>query len=145
MMSAGRKGKPLQIGRKSEPEPERICPRCGQPYRWLERKVIDGRTYLFAVHNGYRSCYLGPVDGYVRGTITHPFLKLSAFGATPREELERRLEYLDENVRSLPKLVSTEEDRWRILEALEKARRMFEGGGAEAGGAEHSLDSGGGG
>jgi hypothetical protein len=141
-MSAGGKGKPLQLGGKSERKPERICPRCGQPYNWLETKTMHGRRYLFAVHviNGVRkSCYLGPEDGYVHAARTHPFLQLSAFRANPREELERRLRYIEENAQSLPKLVSTEEDRRRVLEVLDRVRRIFEGGAGQ------STDPGGGG
>ena len=112
---------------KSERRPERICPRCGQPYRWLERKMIDGREYLFAVHDGYRRCYLGPVGGYALMKVTHPYLKLTGFGATPREELERRLRYIEENVRGLLELASTEEDRRRVLEVLDRAISVFKG------------------
>jgi hypothetical protein len=112
---------------KSEPKPERICPRCGQPYNWLETKKMHGRRYLFAVHNGYRRCYLGPVDGYALMKVTHPFLQLTGFGANPREELERRLRYLEENAQGLLKLVSTEEDRRRVLETLDRAISVFKG------------------
>jgi len=115
---------------KSERRPERICPRCGQPYRWLETKTMDGREYLFAVHviNGVRkSCYLGPEDGYALMKVTHPYLKLTGFGATPREELERRLRYIEENVRGLLELASTEEDRRRVLEVLDRAISVFKG------------------
>jgi hypothetical protein len=141
-MSTGGKGKPLQLVGKSEPKPERICPRCGQPYNWLEKRTIGDRTYLIAVHvvNGVREiCYLGPVGGYKIGAKTHPFLQLTGFGANPREEFERRLEYLDENVRGLLKLASTEEDRRRVLEALERATRMAKDGAGQ------SMDPGGGG
>jgi len=133
---------------KSERKPGRICPRCGHPYNWLEKRTIGNNTYLIAVHvvNGVRkNCYLGPVDRYVVGAKTHPYLQLTGFGANPREEFERGLKYLDENVWGLLKSASTKEDRDRVLEALERARRMFEEGGAEAGGAEHSTASGGGG
>jgi len=101
--------------------------------------MIAGREYLFAVHNGYRRCYLGPVHGYKIGAKTHPFLQLTGLRANPREELERRLKYIEESFQSLPELVSTEEDRRRVLEALERARRIFEGGAGQ------STDSGGGG
>jgi hypothetical protein len=120
---------------KSEPKPERICPRCGQPYNWLEKRTIGDRTYLIAVHvvNGVREiCYLGPVGGYKIGAKTHPFLQLTGFGANPREELERRLKYIEENAQSLPKLVSTEEDRRRVLEVLDRVRRIFEGGAGQS-------------
>ena len=115
---------------RSERKPERICPRCGQPYNWLEKRTIGDRTYLIAVHvvNGVREiCYLGPEDGYALMKVTHPYLKLTGFGATPREELERRLRYLEENAQSLLKLVSTEEDRRRVLEVLDRAISVFKG------------------
>jgi hypothetical protein len=115
---------------KSEPKPERICPRCGQPYNWLETKTMHGRRYLFAIHvtDGVRkSCYLGPVGGYKIGAKTHPYLRLTGFGANPREEFERRMKYLDESVQGLLKLASTEEDRRRVLEALDRAISVFKG------------------
>ena len=89
--------------------------------------MIDGREYLFAVHDGYRRCYLGPVYGYKIGAKTHPFLQLTGFGATPREELERRLEYIEEILQGLLELASTEEDRRRVLEALDRAITVFKG------------------
>jgi len=91
---------------------------------------MHGRTYLIAVHvvNGVRkSCYLGPVDGYVHMKVTHPYLRLTGFGATPREELERRLEYVEEILQGLLELASTEEDRRRVLEALDRAITVFKG------------------
>jgi len=89
--------------------------------------MIDGREYLFAVHDGYRRCYLGPVDGYKIGAKTHPYLRLTGFGANPREEFERYLRYFNENIRGLLKLASTEEDRRRVLEALDRAISVFKG------------------
>ena len=56
----------------------KICPRCGGPVSWFERKRIKSgkgyRYYLIAVHKdekGRRKCYLGPAEGYVFGSITH--------------------------------------------------------------------------
>jgi hypothetical protein len=46
-----------------------VCPRCGAPYRHLEYKTVQGRTYVYAYHGkqGRRPvlCYLGPADSYV--------------------------------------------------------------------------------
>ena len=49
-----------------------LCPKCMQPYRWIERHKVRGRVYLYAVHGERREggkrkverCYLGPVDRY---------------------------------------------------------------------------------
>jgi RNA polymerase-binding transcription factor DksA len=46
----------------------RVCPRCGRPIDWLERRVRNGHVYIYAYHyvkdeNGKRKvkkCYLGP-------------------------------------------------------------------------------------
>jgi hypothetical protein len=64
-----------------EEKPLRICPRCGRPYDWVERrKVRTGpntyRYYYYAVHLDRETrrrdvCYLGPVDGYSHGAVTH--------------------------------------------------------------------------
>ena len=63
----------------------RVCPRCGKRYDWLERKIIYGRTYVYAVHEHkeggkkYRKrCYLGPAYGYKHGTATHGGLVLKS-------------------------------------------------------------------
>ena len=62
-------------------KPLRVCPRCGRPYDWVERrKVRTGpntyRYYYYAVHldretKRREACYLGPVDGYSHGAVTH--------------------------------------------------------------------------
>ena len=58
-----------------------VCPRCGSVIDWKERvKVRTSRNtyryYLIAVHvdrdtKKRRKCYLGPVEGYVAGAVTH--------------------------------------------------------------------------
>ncbi len=52
----------------------RVCPRCGQPISYIERRRIGNNVYYYAVHyEGYergpdekprpklRRCYLGPL------------------------------------------------------------------------------------
>ena len=45
-----------------------LCPRCGAPYRTLEYKTINGKTYVYAYHGKVGKkpmlCYLGPADAY---------------------------------------------------------------------------------
>jgi hypothetical protein len=64
-----------------EGKPLRICPRCGRPYDWVERRRVKTglgtyRYYYYAVHLDRETkrrevCYLGPVDGYSHGAVTH--------------------------------------------------------------------------
>jgi len=75
-----------------------ICPRCGQPYRWIYQETIHGRAYLYAVHeyvdeNGRkrrRKCYLGPAGSYEYVSKTHD---LEFYG--PIKD-DRYIKYLEE-------------------------------------------------
>jgi len=76
---------------------KRICPRCGQPFRWIYSETIYGRTYLYAVHEEVegnkkkrRKCYLGPADSYEYVSKTHD---LSFYGMTKED---RYVTYLEE-------------------------------------------------
>jgi len=83
---------------------QRICPRCGEPFSYVKRRVVNGRTYLYAVHYlGYtkeggkvrkitRECYLGPEDRYIHASTTHEKEGLQLKGLVDRRRL---LEYLD--------------------------------------------------
>jgi len=88
----------------------RICPRCGEPFSYIKRRVVNGRVYLYAVHyHGYvkgedgkikkitRECYLGPEESYVHASKTHQRegLKLKGLSDSRRflEYLDRLLEY----------------------------------------------------
>jgi len=74
-----------------------ICPRCGQPFRWIYSETIHGRAYLYAVHeyvdeNGRkrrRKCYLGPADSYEYVSKTHD---LEFYGMTKDDRYIRYLE-----------------------------------------------------
>jgi hypothetical protein len=75
------------------------CPRCGSPVSWYERARRGERYYLLAVHfdpesRSRRKCYLGPVEGYEHGSITHPMMELKGFGSDVREEVRRRADYV---------------------------------------------------
>jgi len=69
-----------------------ICPRCGQPYRYLEKRKIGNNVYYYAVHyEGYergpdgkprpklRKCYLGP-EKYIVASKLHSDLGLTLKG-----------------------------------------------------------------
>jgi hypothetical protein len=78
-------------------EIQKICPRCGEPYRWIYRENIHGRSYLYAVHeyvdeNGRkrrRKCYLGPEGNYEYVSATHD---LEFYGLTKEDRYIRYLE-----------------------------------------------------
>jgi len=89
---------------------QRICPRCGEPFSYIKRRVVNGRVYLYAVHyQGYvkgekgkvrkitRECYLGPKDRYVHASTTHEKegLRLKGLGDSRRlpEYLDKLLDY----------------------------------------------------
>jgi hypothetical protein len=108
-----------------------ICPRCGQPYRYLERRRIGNNVYYYAVHyEGYergpdgkprpklRRCYLGP-NVYIEVSKTHSDLGLTFKGLI---EEGRERDYMDA-------LASTIEGRLRDgslrpEEALELAAKL---------------------
>jgi uncharacterized OB-fold protein len=109
------------------------CPRCGSPVSWYERARRGERYYLLAVHfdpqsKSRRKCYLGPVDGYDHGSITHPMMELKGFGADVKEELRRRTEYamdaLDFLIDYLERLGAPEAEELKELQ--EKLRIMLE-------------------
>jgi len=105
----------------SQASQKKICPRCGQPYRWIYQETIHGRTYLYAVHeyvdkNGKKKrkkCYLGPTDSYEYISKTHGL----AFYGLDRKD--RYVRYLEEiiNLFDFYEPVSTD---------LEEFKRDFE-------------------
>ena len=108
----------------AQPQPE-VCPRCGEPISFIERRKIGNRVYLYAVHyygfeRGPRGkvrprlkrCYLGPADSplvSVSYTATAPqegsvYDRLSALTGLPAEEVERQIRELLEAERRLREL-----------------------------------------
>jgi len=82
----------------SHSKERRICPRCGEPYSYVEKIDIGERSYLYAVHyyvdendrRRKRRCYLGPVDGYEYVSKTHEII----FYGLDRQD--RYIRYLEE-------------------------------------------------
>jgi len=117
---------------------QRICPRCGEPFSYLKRRVVNGRVYLYAVHyHGYvkgedgrvrkitRECYLGPEDKYIHASTTHEREGLRLKGLV---DSRRFLEYLDKLLEYAvrgdldPALKS--EVAWRLEKALAELRKQ---------------------
>jgi hypothetical protein len=95
----------------------KVCPKCGQPYSYIEEIDIGGRLYLYAVHyvkdeSGKRKkkrCYLGPKDGYEYVSKTHEII----FYGLDRQD--RYIRYLEEilDLFTSDEPVSTEPDEFK--------------------------------
>ncbi|MGB9734461.1 MAG: hypothetical protein ACPL2E_07715 [Conexivisphaera sp.] len=66
----------------------RVCPRCGAPYTYLERRARGGVIYYYAVHEEHEGGrrirtkhYLGP-EVYTAGQVTHLKIGVELEGAT---------------------------------------------------------------
>jgi hypothetical protein len=86
----------------------KICPRCGEPFAWLERRRHGNYVYLYAVHehreNGARRrrrCYLGPEEEVGQ--------KPEEARASPRLEAEEVLSEGEEEPRAAGKEIPDEE------------------------------------
>ena len=65
---------------------EKLCPKCGLPYSYIEERKVGNNVYYYAVHYSKikgkrrkRYCYLGP-KSYVNVARTHEDLGLSFKG-----------------------------------------------------------------
>jgi hypothetical protein len=89
----------------------KICPRCGQPYQYIESHTVGGRTYLYAVHGreGKKKirCYLGPAGSYEYVSRTHD-IDFRGYADKDRyiKYLDEIIEFLTENEKSLESRVS---------------------------------------
>ena len=106
----------------------RVCPRCGLPYSYIERRVVGGRVYLYAVHiykakeggktkRRVRKCYLGPEDSYEYVSMMHEREGLRLKGLMNRERI---IEYLDAIIRYI-ETNGNEETLRKIRSRLERA------------------------
>jgi len=99
-----------------------ICPRCGAPYRHLEYKTVQGRTYVYAYHGkqGRRPilCYLGPADSYV--VVENIF----ALGLRNIEDVD--LTAVAYNAASLFQIRARRKDPEERREAAERLKRLAE-------------------
>ena len=108
---------------------EKICPRCGQKYSYIERRKVGSQVYLLAVHyfkvggkRKVRKCYLGPESEYIYVSRLHEFPLRGPL------DKERILKYL----RSLVALLVLRKDKFdektkrEIKEELIKAIESLE-------------------
>jgi len=105
-----------------------ICPRCGLPYSWLDRRVVGDKVYLYAVHvverkgrsRKIRKCYLGPEESYRYVSMMHEREGLVLKGLA---DGDRALKYLDAIINYLS---SIELDRSLAKELTAKLKQLAE-------------------
>ena len=116
---------------EAQPQGLPICPRCGQPYRYLERRKIGNNVYYYAVHyEGYergpdgrprpklRKCYLGPAE-YIEVTKTHSDLGMTFKGLI---EGNREMDYMEALANTIE--ARLRDGSLRPEEALELAKKL---------------------
>ena len=76
---------------------EKVCPKCGQKYSYIEEREVGNNVYYYAVHYVYKNkkqkkryCYLGAKD-YINVAKLHEDLGLNLHGQI---ENNRALSYL---------------------------------------------------
>jgi hypothetical protein len=69
-----------------EKEEEKLCPKCGSPYSYIEEREVGNNVYYYAVHYSKtkgkrkkRYCYLGAKD-YINVAKVHEDLGLNLHG-----------------------------------------------------------------
>jgi hypothetical protein len=108
-------------------EEERLCPKCGLPYSYIEERKVGNNVYYYAVHysktNGKRKkryCYLGAKD-YINVAKVHEDLGLSFHGQI---ENNRTIDYLRQILNYLKNEAKEEEKQ----EATTLIKNFLEGG-----------------
>jgi len=71
---------------EQQQEEEKVCPKCGQRYSYIEEREVGNNVYYYAVHYTYKNkkqkkryCYLGAKD-YINVAKVHEDLGLSLHG-----------------------------------------------------------------
>ena len=117
---------------------DRVCPRCGQPYSYVERHRVGNNVYVYAVHYlGYtrgpdgrvhkrvRKCYLGPADRATTGAD-------SAAAQAAADGEDSSVE--EGSYRAVAALVGTmtpEDIERQVRELMESLREIRKGQGAQ--------------
>ena len=100
----------------------KICPRCGHKYTYIEQRKQGNRIYYYAVHvikekggkRRIRKCYLGP-SAYIYVTRLHEKENLVFRGLL---ETNRAIEYLEAILQSLLNSSLDKETKRQISQKL---------------------------
>jgi hypothetical protein len=108
----------------------KLCPRCGEPYSYVEKRVVHDRIYYYAVHvsivndkRKIKKCYLGAKEYYYVKKL-HEDSELNLTGIF---EKDRYLQYLDQILYSLVHNGLSEEEKNVLKAKLRRALRELEG------------------
>ena len=111
---------------------DRVCPRCGGKYAYLEEHAKGDRSYVYAVHREGRGknakrwkCYLGPTDGYAYVSKTHRKEGLILKGLL---DSDRALEYIDALIAYIETVELDENTRIRLAEKFKQLATVLENG-----------------
>jgi len=107
---------------------EKICPRCGLKYSYIERRRVGSQVYLLSVHyiregkrRRVKKCYLGPADSYIYVSRTHEFpLK----GPVDRNRLLVYLEFILNYIEVRREELS-EDTKKQLIERFKKIIRLL--------------------
>jgi hypothetical protein len=116
----------------SEGRPEKVlrfCPRCGNPYTYIDKKVKNGHTYYYAVHvykvDGKRKvhkCYLGAKE-YTYVKAMHPEMFENLTGMVDKD---RYIRYLEDIAEVVSNMILSDEQKHRVKTALRQALNRLE-------------------
>ena len=108
---------------------DRVCPRCGLKYSYIERRKVGNQVYLLAVHYSkrgkrrkVRKCYLGPENSYLYVSKMHEFTLRGPF------DKMRVLKYLDAllDIVIAKREELDSESKTKIIEKMKKAMKLLE-------------------
>ena len=112
----------------------KVCPRCGLEYSYIEKRVVGGRVYLYAVHvmkvresgrvkRKVRKCYLGPEDSYEYVSMLHEREGIRLRGLV-RED--RALEYFDSLLNYVIRKDLSREAALKLISRLKEVVKVLE-------------------
>ena len=106
----------------------RFCPRCQNPYSYIEKRKKNGHVYCYSVHetriDGKRhvhKCYLG-AEEYTYVKMMHPEMleKLSGM-----HDNERYIRYLEDIIKLLEQRITEEGQANRVKNILREGVEKF--------------------
>ncbi|MEM3145524.1 MAG: hypothetical protein QW332_06020, partial [Thermoproteota archaeon] len=101
----------------------KFCPRCEQPYSYVEKRKKNNHTYFYAVHitkidgkRHFHKCYLG-AETYDYVQRMHPEMIGSLTGMVDKE---RYIKYLESIIDAVSEMELEEEQSRQVIKILEE-------------------------
>jgi len=108
---------------------EKVCPRCGEHFTYLEERTVGNNTYLLCVHvkkhgkkRTVKKCYLGPKEAYIyANTFNKPIIRVRSPLADQLADIRYALEILS-HIKGTNKLTERQKKAIKTIEtALKRA------------------------